>query len=64
VLLAGTGMPTLGVLGEIEARTALPAVSSNFCLAWALLREVEQAPDSADETLLSGWKPRFTARLG
>jgi maleate isomerase len=64
VLLAGTGMPTLGVLGDIESQTGLPAVSSNFCLAWAMLRIVDLAPNLADETLLSGWQARFRARLG
>lgn len=63
VLLAGTGMPTLGVLRDIESRTGLPAVSSNFCLAWAMLRAVGLAPERTDETLLSGWRQRFRARL-
>ncbi len=63
VLLAGTGMPTLGALGDIESRTGLAAVSSNFCLAWALLRAVNLAPECADETLLSGWQSRFRARM-
>ena len=63
VLLAGTGMPTLGALGNIESRTGLAAVSSNFCLAWALLRAVNLAPECADETLLSGWQSRFRARM-
>ena len=63
VLLAGTGMPTLGVLGDIESRTGLPAVSSNLCLAWAMLRAAGLAPEHSEETLLSGWRPRYRARL-
>ncbi len=63
VLLAGTGMPTLGALAHIESQTGLPAVSSNFCLAWAMLRTVDLAPDLTDETLLAGWQERFQARL-
>ena len=64
VMLAGTGMPTLGALGEIESRTGLPAVSSNFCLAWAMLHASGLAPETTDETLLSGWRSGFRARMG
>lgn len=35
-LLSGTGMPTLGAIGEISRITGKPVLSSNLCLAWAL----------------------------
>lgn len=38
VLISGTGMPTLRVLREAARETELPVISSNLCLAWALLR--------------------------
>ncbi len=38
VLITGTGMPTLGALGEAGILTGRPVLSSNYCLAWALRR--------------------------
>jgi len=35
ILLSGTGMPTLGVLGQATERApSVPVLSSNLCLAW------------------------------
>jgi maleate isomerase len=36
LLLSGTGMPTLGAIGEISRATGKPVLSSTLCLAWAL----------------------------
>ncbi len=36
LLLSGTGMPTLGAIGELSRSTGKPVLSSNLCLAWAL----------------------------
>jgi maleate isomerase len=36
LLLSGTGMPTLGAIGEISRSTGKPVLSSNLCLAWVL----------------------------
>ena len=38
VLLSGTGMPSLRALRTIAGRLPIPVISSNLCLAWALLR--------------------------
>lgn len=38
VLISGTGMPTLAALPMAAARLGRPVLSSNYCLAWALLR--------------------------
>lgn len=38
VLLSGTGMPTLRALRIAEKDVSVPLLSSNLCLAWALLR--------------------------
>lgn len=40
LLASGTGMPTLRALRRWSASAAVPALSSNLCLAWALLRSV------------------------
>lgn len=45
LLLSGTGMPTLRALRAARSELPIPAISSNLCLAWALLRAA--APDLA-----------------
>ncbi len=45
VVASGTGMPTLRALRKLRMETSLPVLSSNLCLAWALVREV--APELA-----------------
>jgi maleate isomerase len=37
-VLSGTGMPTLQALRVLRGRLPIPVVSSNLCLAWALLQ--------------------------
>lgn len=48
LLASGTGMPTLRALRVLHDESALPVISSNLCLAWALTRAV--APDHAPAT--------------
>jgi maleate cis-trans isomerase len=48
LVASGTGMPTLRALRTIHGECRLPVLSSNLCLAWALLREV--APELAPAT--------------
>jgi maleate isomerase len=50
LVITGTGMPTLAALNALRAAGALPALSSNLCLAWALLAMV--APELAPATPL------------
>ncbi|MFO1425431.1 MAG: hypothetical protein U1F11_00345 [Steroidobacteraceae bacterium] len=45
VVATGTGMPTLAALRAFRNETAVPVLSSNLCLAWALLQTV--APELA-----------------
>jgi maleate isomerase len=40
IVLTGTGAPTLRAIPEIAERTGKPVLSSNLCLAWALLRAI------------------------
>jgi maleate isomerase len=53
VVASGTGMPTLRALRSFREETAMPVLSSNLCLAWALLHIVapELAPASPTELL-------------
>lgn len=39
LVITGTGMPTLAALSLLKAELALPVLSSNLCLAWAMLAE-------------------------
>jgi maleate isomerase len=43
VLLSGTGMPTLAAIRELGPRMGKPLLSSNYCLAWAVLRALSDA---------------------
>ncbi len=45
LVLSGTGMPTLRALRTARRELPIPAISSNLCLAWMLLRAV--APELA-----------------
>lgn len=66
VLISGTGMPTLRAMADIGQMTGLPVISSNLCLAWALLRQhgvdYPQPRPSSGEALIGGWRER-AARL-
>jgi len=37
LLLSGTGMPTLGAIKQGVKTLSIPVLSSNYCLAWALM---------------------------
>lgn len=43
VLLSGTGMPTLAAIHQGADRLGIPIVSSNYCLAWALMDTIGQS---------------------
>lgn len=45
IVVSGTGMPTVAALRAVRPSAAIPVISSNLCLAWALLRRA--APDLA-----------------
>ena len=48
IVLSGTGMPTLRALRCARGELPVPVISSNLCLAWALLRVA--APTLAAQT--------------
>jgi len=65
VLITGTGMPSLRAILEISRAIGKPVLSSNLCLAWALLRHVQAdvPPPRAQlgESLLGGWAERVAS---
>jgi maleate isomerase len=48
LVITGTGMPTLATLRVLQAEDGPPVLSSNLCLAWALLQQA--APELAPPT--------------
>ena len=66
ILISGTGMPSLRVMPSLAVRTGKPVLSSNLCLAWALLRQTgvscEPPRPALGETLIGDWVER-AARL-
>ena len=61
LLLTGTGMPSLRVILTLERERALPVLSSNLCLAWALARMTGAADPGAESRLYGGWAQRLAA---
>ena len=51
MLASGTGMPTLRALRQFAGECSLPVLSSNLCLAWAVLRRA--APELAPAAPMS-----------
>ena len=47
IVLSGTNLVTFPVIGEIEAATGLPVVSSNQALLWSALRKAGVTDDVA-----------------
>ncbi|MBM4197522.1 MAG: hypothetical protein FJ197_10595 [Gammaproteobacteria bacterium] len=47
LVVSGTGMPTLRALRAVVTELPVPVISSNLCLAWALLAAAD--PDNAPE---------------
>ena len=58
LLLSGTGLPTLGAVGELTRLFDKPVLSSNLCLAWALSKHlgIEGAPPWEDR---AAWEARL-----
>ncbi len=67
VLLSGTGMPTLACVGVGVEAGAVPVLSSNLCLAWAMQAAVNPAMNSREGLLAfigvgAAWRKRLAAR--
>lgn len=61
ILLAGTGMPSLRTVLQLEPTLPVPVLSSNLCLAWALARLVGKALPGPESRLYGGWAARLAA---
>ncbi|MDX3907791.1 MAG: hypothetical protein QHC78_19060 [Pigmentiphaga sp.] len=63
IMFTGTGMPTLRALIEVSAITGKPTLSSNLCLAWAMVRaaggEEYLGVPRPNEPLFGGWANRI-----
>lgn len=59
IVLAGTGMPGLRVIRQLEAARSVPVLSSNLCLAWALARLTGAADPGPESQLYGGWAARL-----
>ena len=51
LVASGTGMPTLRALRSIRSESPVPVISSNLCLAWALLRAAALKPEQDAQLL-------------
>ena len=63
IVFTGTGMPTLRAIAEVSELTGKPVLSSNLCLAWALVKACGGneylAPPGPGEPLFGGWSTRI-----
>lgn len=59
ILLAGTGMPSLRVILELEPAHGVPVLSSNLCLAWALGTITGEGGPGPESRLYGGWAARL-----
>ena len=59
-LITGTGLPSLAIIDQVAAQSDRTVLSSNLCLTWRLLKEVEVwSPESAAAPtypLLKDWR--------
>ncbi|HMK86535.1 MAG TPA: hypothetical protein VK437_11305 [Steroidobacteraceae bacterium] len=60
ILLTGTGMPSLRAIESLEPARQMPVLSSNLCLAWALVRIAGcPARPGSESRLYGGWAQRL-----
>ncbi|RVT90984.1 hypothetical protein [Sphingomonas crocodyli] len=62
LLFTGTGMPSLRAIDTLGARTGIPILSTNLCLAWALATRIGADMADGPHPLFNGWQDRI-ARL-
>jgi maleate isomerase len=59
IVLAGTGVPSLRVILELEPEYGVPVLSSNLCLAWALSTINDEGGPGPESRLYGGWAARL-----
>lgn len=66
IVLTGTGAPTLRAVPEIARRSGKPVLSSNLCLAWAILRSIghkSALPAATSQSILiKDWVSRLVEK--
>ncbi len=68
ILMTGTGMPSLPTIRNLQSEISVPLLSSNLCIAWALLQSLKLDPtegplsdELARHSLINGWQNRIDA---
>jgi len=63
LILTGTGMPTIKAIPDVSTKIGKPVLSSNLCLAWAVMQATGVAlPEpTPTEPLFGGWRNRLRA---
>jgi maleate isomerase len=61
ILVTGTGMPSLAAIAK--ARTKVPVLSSNLCLAWAAHQALKPNPLQAWLSSDASWRSRLALRF-
>lgn len=61
IFLSGTGMPGLPAIKDFKA--PVPVLSSNLCLAWAMLDKAGVLRDRARPPFIEGWEARLAEAL-
>jgi maleate isomerase len=59
LLFTGTGMPSLPAIRALGPSLGIPVISTNLCLAWALIRRLGFPVPVGPHPLLNGWQERI-----
>ena len=58
LLFTGTGMPSLPAIRQLGSGLGIPVLSTNLCLAWAVLQQLGLPTPAGEHPLLNGWQDR------
>lgn len=59
LLFTGTGMPSLPAIRALGGELGIPVISTNLCLAWALVGRLGLSVPSGPHPLFNGWQERI-----
>jgi len=59
LLFTGTGMPSLPAIRQLGSGLGIPVLSTNLCLAWAVLQQLGLPTPVGEHPLLNGWQDRI-----
>ena len=60
VLFTGSGMPGLRAIKAVGARTGLPTLGTNLCLAWQISEILKLPASPGPHPLFNGWQDRIS----